>query len=75
MIKIFDFLHHLKKHDLFYELDRNRANYIMVTVKIPGERWELEFVREGDVIVKRYGKIGEAEDEVILEYLFDNYSI
>lgn len=47
----------------------------MVTVKIPGERWELEFAREGDVIVKRYGKIGEAEDEVILEYLFDNYSI
>lgn len=75
MKKFIDFLYYLRDHEIPYVLDQRREDYILVDIEVSGERWEVEFSIDGEILVKRFGKVGEVEGEEILEYLFDNYSI
>jgi hypothetical protein len=46
----------------------------MVSVAVPGERWEIEFLADGSVEVERFTSAGEIYGEEALDELFVLYS-
>ena len=43
----------------------------MVSVSIPGERWEVEFMSDGEVEVEIFSTDGEIHDESMFDELFE----
>lgn len=53
MDKLLDFLNKLEQHGVYYRLNHVRDS-IMVELAIPGERWEVEFMRDSSVEVEKF---------------------
>jgi hypothetical protein len=63
------FLNSLEQQNITYDLAHNRDEAIMVTVALPGQRWEIEFLTDGSIEVEKFVSNGEIYDESILEHL------
>ncbi|MGN9165856.1 hypothetical protein ACTNDY_11365 [Tissierellaceae bacterium HCP3S3_D8] len=74
MKKFIDFLERLEKHKIYYTLHKTREDYIRVDIAVPGERWEVEFSADGDIVVERFKSFTNVESEQALKYLFENFS-
>ena len=66
---LLDFLSKLEEHDIYYRLNKVR-DAILVEIAIPGERWEVEFFRDGSVEVERFITSGKIEGASVLDSLF-----
>ena len=44
----------------------------MVGVTIPGERWEIEFMADGEVEIEVFHSTGEIHDFSMIDELFKN---
>jgi hypothetical protein len=63
--KLLTFLSELDRRKIFFELTRVREEAIMVEIAVPGERWEAEFLGDGQVeveVFKSDGTIGGDEE-------------
>jgi hypothetical protein len=60
------FLRHLERGKIHYTLQSHRDEAIMVTVTVPGERWEVEFLADGSVEVERFVSDGAIYSEDML---------
>ena len=69
--KLTTFLDRLDGADLHYTLSSLREGAVMVAVSLPGERWEVEFMADGDVEVEVFKSDGEIHDAEMLEELFE----
>lgn len=69
--KLTKFLDRLDGADLHYTLTSVREGAVMVGVTVPGERWEVEFMADGDVEIERFKSDGEIHDYSIIEELFE----
>jgi len=74
MEKLFSFLEELKKRSIFFSLGQSRENAVMVSVVVPGERWEVEFFRDGAVEIEKFKSNGEIFDEKEIDSLFEKFS-
>jgi hypothetical protein len=72
--KILTFLHRLDEAKIHYSLGHYRDDGISVKIVVPGERWEVDFLDDGDVDVERFVSNGEIYEESMLEELFAKYS-
>lgn len=72
--KLTRFLKKLEDKKIFYKLDTVRDDYIMVEVAVPGQRWEVEFSPDGDVVVERFKSFEDVGDEKLLDHLFEKFS-
>ena len=41
-----------------YDMDIVRDGAVMITVAVPGERWEVEFMSDGTVELERFESLG-----------------
>lgn len=71
MSDLLDFLQKLEDNDIYYRLNKVRDS-IMVEIAIPGQRWEVEFMRDGEVQVEKFLTSGEILDERALKELFNS---
>jgi hypothetical protein len=65
------FLQQLEDANIWYRLEHVRDS-VMVLLAVPGERWEVEFFRDGHIEVERFVSAG-MEDKSILSRLFTEY--
>ena len=70
MEKLLGFLQKLEDNDIYYRLNKVRDS-IMIEIAVPGERWEVEFMEDGDIQVEKFLTDGEIYDESALEELFN----
>lgn len=68
------FLKELDARSIAYTLACNRDEAIMVTLAVPGERWEVEFLDDGTIEIERFRSDGTIFDERALTELFDKLS-
>jgi hypothetical protein len=54
--------HELERRRVGYELHMVRPEALMVSVAVPGERWELEFFDDGRIEVERFQSLGVETD-------------
>lgn len=67
----------LDKARIPHQLKQIRPDALMIAAKVPGERWEIEFVDYGDEVhveIERYRSNGRMYDESALDELFAKYS-
>lgn len=64
-----DFLARLDNAGIHYSLSNIRQGAVMVNVAVPGERWEIEFMADGDVEVELFKSDGQILDRSILDEL------
>ncbi len=71
---LLQFLNRLEQEKIHYTLSHHRENAIMITVSVPGERWEIEFLEDGSVEVEQFTSDGEIYDENLLDDLLVRFS-
>ena len=69
MDRLLDFLNKLEENHIYYRLNKVR-DAIMVEVAIPGERWEVEFLRDGSIEVEKFITTAEIMGPSALDALF-----
>ena len=52
MDSLLNFLDDLERARIYFHLEHNCSEAIMVRVDIPGERWEVEFFADGSIEVE-----------------------
>lgn len=72
--KLTDFLDRLDSADIHYSLASVREGAVMVGVTVPGERWEIEFMADGDVEIEVFKSNGDIHDYSIVDELFQRHS-
>ncbi len=70
-LNIFMFIHELERREMYYNITSHRSDYIMVTVSVPGERWEVEFAQNGEIEIEVFRSNGNIFDENVLENLLN----
>jgi hypothetical protein len=75
--QILELLRRLKEAKITHRLGQCRDDAVMITIDVPGERWEVEFVDYDDEVhveVERFRSNGKIDDESALEELFAKHS-
>jgi len=73
-IPLLDFLNNFRAAQIHCELRQRREDAIMVEVAVPGERWEVEFLKDGTVEVEIFRSDGEIHDVLMLQKLVKKHS-
>ena len=67
---LFDILHQLDEAKIAYTVTRYRYDAVSVIAKVPGERWEIDVMEDGDVDFERFVSNGEIlERDRLDEYI------
>lgn len=72
--RLLEFLQYLENQGISYTLGHHREEAIMVTVAVPGERWEVEFLRDGSVEVEKFISNGDIAGEEALNEFFSRHT-
>ena len=68
---LLDFLRRLSDARIPYTLRHSRDDAVMVEVAVPGERWEIDFLEDGDVDVEVFRGGGVTAADGQLDRLID----
>ena len=74
MEKLLVFLNKLEKNKIFFNLTKIRDGSLLVEVTVPGQKWEIEFMEDGEIEIEKFLSDGQIFDKSELEVLFKNYS-
>lgn len=53
--QLLQFLTEMERRKISYRLEHNRTEALMVIVAVPGQRWEVEFLRDGRIELECFG--------------------
>ena len=70
MARLLRFLERIEGAKISYRLEHVRDS-IMVVAAVPGERWEIEFLEDGDVEVERFISNGVTSGDGLLDALVE----
>jgi hypothetical protein len=72
--RLLELLSQLETREIAYTLGHYRPEAVMVTLALPGERWEVEFLADGSVDVERFVSTGELGSDEALRDLLAAYA-
>ena len=72
--ELLELLRRLKTAGIYFELGQVRDEAVMISVCVPGERWEIEYMEDGSVEVEVFRSDGEIRGEEALGDLFARFS-
>ncbi|CRK83328.1 hypothetical protein BN000_03292 [Neobacillus massiliamazoniensis] len=72
--ELISFLNKLEDSSIFYKLNKVRDEAIMVEIAVPGQRWEVEFMEDGTVVIEKFISDGDIYDVKEIETLFKDFS-
>lgn len=58
-----DFLELLENNSVAYQIHKYNYRMITVSVFVPGEHWEVEFGRDGEILVEKFTSMGLVENK------------
>ena len=73
MSELINFLDKLEKSKIYNRLNKVRDG-IMVEISLPGERWEVEYMKDGNIEIEKFVSDSQIFSENELEVLFANFS-
>jgi hypothetical protein len=69
--KFLTFLNQLEEQKINYQISHHRDEAVMMTVATAGERWEIEFLENGEIEVEKFISNGEIYGEETLKELLN----
>lgn len=73
MKQLLEFLNELDKRKIYYRLNKIRES-VLVEVAIPGQRWEIEFFKDGHIEIEKFVSNGVIFNRDEIEVLFNDFS-
>ena len=73
MNKLIDFLEKLENNKIYYRLNKIRDS-ILVEIAVPGERWEVEFMADGEIVIEKFISDGKTFGETEIDVLYRDFS-
>jgi len=70
---LLDFVEALTSAGIYYQISSVRFDAILISVAAPGERWEIEFMRDGTLEVEIFVSDGEIKDDSSIPALFERF--
>ena len=67
------FLEELEERKIYYQLNKIRDS-ILVEIAVPGQRWEVEFMANGSIVMEKFLSDGTIYNEEEIKTLFRDYS-
>ena len=64
----------LKEAGIQHEVTRYREDGVSIIANVPGERWEIDVLEDGEVVVEIYKSQGGCRGEEALKDLFAQHS-
>lgn len=64
----------LKAADIAHEVTRYREDGVSIIANVPGERWEIDVLEDGEVVVEIYKSQGGCRGEEVLKELIARHS-
>ena len=71
--ELIDFLDKLEDVKLYYHLNKIRDS-ILVEIAVPGERWEVEFMSDGEILIEKFLSNGQIFGKEEINLLFEKFS-
>ena len=71
---LFDWMNKLREAKIRFTMASVRDDAVMLQVRVPGERWEVEFFPDGTIEVERFLSPGKIEGESALDELLSRFS-
>ncbi len=71
--KLIAFLAKLEERKIYYRLNKIRDS-ILVEISVPGQRWEVEFMSDGNIEIEKFITENKILNERELEILFRDFS-
>ena len=63
------FLNQLEAWRISYRLEHFREDTLMVTLSVPGERWDVEFFADGNIELEIFGSSSEVSSTSMEELI------
>lgn len=73
MKDLIGFLNRLEENKIYYRLNKIRDG-ILVEIAVPGQRWEVEYLKDGSIEIEKFTSDGTICDETELNVLFQTFS-
>lgn len=73
MSNLISFLQKLEEHRIYYKLNRIRDS-LLVEIAVSGQRWEVEFFENGDIVIEKFLSDGNIYGSNEIEELFRQFS-
>jgi len=64
----------LKAQNIHHEVTRYREDGVSIIANVPGERWEIDVLDDGEVVVEVYKSQGGCRGEEVLKDLLARHS-
>ena len=71
--KLFELVRKLEDAKIFFTLRRNRTDGISIEAVVPGQRWEIDVLEDGDVAFEVFRSDGSILDEAKLEEFIEQW--
>ena len=72
--RLIKFLDELEQNKIYYDIKKIRDG-LLVEIVVPGERWEVEYLSNGEIIVEKFKSDGNIFFEDELKKLIEKYSL
>jgi hypothetical protein len=59
---------------IYFTVDYHRAGSVSITVTVPGERWEIDILEDGDVDFERFVSTGGVTGELELKEFITRFA-
>jgi hypothetical protein len=70
---LLDLIRRLESSAISYQLSSIRDGSILVSVAVPGERWEIEVMQDGHFEIETFVSSGNIGDQSLLTELFNRF--
>lgn len=74
MKELISFLNKLEEKKIFYQISKIRNESILIEITVPGQKWEVEFMENGDVEIEKFLSNGTIYGNDELAQLFKEFS-
>ena len=64
--KLMAIIRALREAQIHYRVDQNRYDGISIAATVPGERWEIDVLEDGEVDFERFVSDGGVKDEEVM---------
>ncbi len=71
--ELINFLDKLDDVKLRYRLNKIRDS-VLVEITVPGERWEVEFMSNGEIVIEKFLSDGQMFGKEEIDILFRDFS-
>ncbi len=67
-------LRELESRNIFFTIERHCDEGVMIVASVPGQRWEIEFLEDGEVRIEKFISDGKIIDLAEFQGLLDRFS-